>query len=421
MEKIKIFTVYFTIFVFPLFLFSAPFINAASNNSFKGAGADGDRVQTTANLNVRRVPSINAELLGAQPAGSFGTIIGESVSADGFNWRRIDYDAGPDGWSAEDWLERSVSFSDFKGVNSLKNSKNSQIIDNSGEASTSQAFTAPETDAPTGASVIWTGEGGDGKWSNPLNWAFGVVPGPNSNVVIDRGSDMTWDAPEQIKSLNLKLNTFGVLNISGTKTVTHNLALLTSQGKVNGGILNVKGNIIVGGNLKGGTVTLNINGSTNQTISNFIQDGNLPGIRVDKPSGMLIIPERIKVGGDWNFVNGALAGFGNLVLTLYDTTFTPGDASYYDVTVMKNAHYNLNVSGSGNIANDLSLITPNGKISGGTLNVKGSLIVAGTFNIKDSTTVINRVSKNNLLSVNLEKFDFMGNISGIIKWLMNAF
>ena len=280
------------------------------------------------------------------------------------------------------------------------------------------SFTEAKADTQNSAMAIWAGKGGDGKWSNPLNWASGAIPGPNDNVIINGGDNITWDAPDQIKSLSVELYTFGIFNVLGEKTTTNNLWLLTSQGRVNGGVLNVGGNITVGNNLKGGTVTLNINGSDNQTISNHTKDGNLPGITIDKLSGMLIIPERTKVGGDWNFKKGALAGFGTLVLTLYDTKFIPGDASYYNVTVMKNAFFDLDILGTGRIVNDLFLISPSGKISGGTLNVGGSLVVSGYFDKKNSTTII---KKTNSFSANLEKFNFLGNIFKVFEWFYNIF
>jgi len=69
----------------------------------------GDRVQTTANLNVRSSPSTSGTLLGTQPTGSLGTVIGGPTFADGFWWWQIDYDVAPDGWSVEDFLIAAVN------------------------------------------------------------------------------------------------------------------------------------------------------------------------------------------------------------------------------------------------------------------------------------------------------------------------
>lgn len=62
------------------------------------------RIQTTSNLNVRSTASASGTLLGTQPLGSLGTIIGGGQSADGFYWWNVNYDNGVDGWSIEDYL-----------------------------------------------------------------------------------------------------------------------------------------------------------------------------------------------------------------------------------------------------------------------------------------------------------------------------
>jgi hypothetical protein len=63
-----------------------------------------DRVATTDNLNVRSAPGLSGVFLGVQPTSSQGTVIGGPVFAGGFWWWQIDYDTGPDGWSAENFL-----------------------------------------------------------------------------------------------------------------------------------------------------------------------------------------------------------------------------------------------------------------------------------------------------------------------------
>ena len=65
-----------------------------------------DRVQTTANLNVRATASASGTLLGTQTTGALGTVIGGPTIADGFTWWNINYDTGADGWSAEDFLTK---------------------------------------------------------------------------------------------------------------------------------------------------------------------------------------------------------------------------------------------------------------------------------------------------------------------------
>jgi hypothetical protein len=68
--------------------------------------AAGAYVRTTAVLNIRSTPSITSSRLGRQPVGSQGTVLEGPVVADGFSWYKVDYDTGPDGWSAGSYLTR---------------------------------------------------------------------------------------------------------------------------------------------------------------------------------------------------------------------------------------------------------------------------------------------------------------------------
>ena len=73
----------------------------------------GDRVQTTAILNVRS--SAGGTLLGSQPVGSLGTIVGGpvftgvSTSSPNSTWWNVNYDISPDGWSIGDYLVKIPS------------------------------------------------------------------------------------------------------------------------------------------------------------------------------------------------------------------------------------------------------------------------------------------------------------------------
>ncbi len=73
----------------------------------------GDRVQTTASLKVRTDHSAMSSLSTGKPnpesSGALGTVVGDSVTADGYNWWQINYDNGISGWSVENWLEKSTA------------------------------------------------------------------------------------------------------------------------------------------------------------------------------------------------------------------------------------------------------------------------------------------------------------------------
>jgi hypothetical protein len=66
--------------------------------------AIGDRIEVSANTNVRATAALTGSLLGVQPALAKGTIIGGPIGKDANNitWWQIDYDTGVDGWSGQD-------------------------------------------------------------------------------------------------------------------------------------------------------------------------------------------------------------------------------------------------------------------------------------------------------------------------------
>jgi hypothetical protein len=69
----------------------------------------GDRVQTTAKLQVRKSPCTNngqCKVLGSQASGAKGTVIGGPTKANGYTWWNIKYDTGADGWSVENYLTK---------------------------------------------------------------------------------------------------------------------------------------------------------------------------------------------------------------------------------------------------------------------------------------------------------------------------
>ncbi|MBU6415377.1 fibronectin type III domain-containing protein, partial [Patescibacteria group bacterium] len=74
-----------------------------------------DRVQTTAALNVRSKPKIGggSKLLGTQPLGALGTVIGGPQTGSGYTWWNINYDNPPDGWSVQNYLQKVAIASAF--------------------------------------------------------------------------------------------------------------------------------------------------------------------------------------------------------------------------------------------------------------------------------------------------------------------
>ncbi|TSC69223.1 MAG: Uncharacterized protein G01um101456_290 [Parcubacteria group bacterium Gr01-1014_56] len=64
----------------------------------------GNRVQTTATLNVRGSASPTGTLLGTQVLNTLGTVVSGPTASGGFNWWNINFDTGADGWSVEDFM-----------------------------------------------------------------------------------------------------------------------------------------------------------------------------------------------------------------------------------------------------------------------------------------------------------------------------
>jgi uncharacterized protein with FMN-binding domain len=64
-----------------------------------------DRVQVSSGpLNVRATANIAGTVVGTQAMSMLGTVIGGPINQGGFHWWQLNYDAGSDGWSVEDYL-----------------------------------------------------------------------------------------------------------------------------------------------------------------------------------------------------------------------------------------------------------------------------------------------------------------------------
>jgi hypothetical protein len=69
----------------------------------------GDLIKTTDNLRVRSGASSvsNTNLIGIQTRNSVGRVVGGPISSGNLMWWNVDYTAGPDGWSVENYLVKS--------------------------------------------------------------------------------------------------------------------------------------------------------------------------------------------------------------------------------------------------------------------------------------------------------------------------
>jgi hypothetical protein len=90
-------------------------VNVTVTNTTTTAFSIGERVMVNVDpsLRVRDTAALDGTVLGTQAYQALGTVTAGPVSADGYTWWQIDYDADPDGWSIEgdgttSWLIRAT-------------------------------------------------------------------------------------------------------------------------------------------------------------------------------------------------------------------------------------------------------------------------------------------------------------------------
>ena len=69
----------------------------------------GDRVQATAKLNIRALPSATSTLVGTLAANSLGTVLAGPTVSGTTKWWNIKWDSGLSGWSAQGYLKKVAS------------------------------------------------------------------------------------------------------------------------------------------------------------------------------------------------------------------------------------------------------------------------------------------------------------------------
>jgi len=130
------------------------------------------RVQTTANLNVRA--TANGTLLGNQPTASLGTIVGTGVTVSGTNWWNVNYDSGIDGWSSEQFLQSYTAPVTPPSTPTTTPTTPTTPPTNTGGGGAAPAPTTPTTPTNPGSGVIGTP-------TTPSQPATGTIP-PSTNT-----------------------------------------------------------------------------------------------------------------------------------------------------------------------------------------------------------------------------------------------
>ena len=81
-----------------------------------GALHIGATITTTDTIRVRMTPGVTGLFIATQPAGATGVIVEGPVVKDGYNWFKVDYATGTDGWNAGPWLRSRTDLPDIKGT-----------------------------------------------------------------------------------------------------------------------------------------------------------------------------------------------------------------------------------------------------------------------------------------------------------------
>lgn len=68
------------------------------------AFSDGERIESTTNLNTRHRPNLDSRVLDTQPTGTTGEIVNGPVNQDGYTWWGIHWSDDIWGWSVERYL-----------------------------------------------------------------------------------------------------------------------------------------------------------------------------------------------------------------------------------------------------------------------------------------------------------------------------
>lgn len=82
-----------------------PLPEYASSEAFTVRFSLGDKVRVADGpLRERARPTTSSDIIGTQNVGATGVLRDGAVQADGHVWWFVDYDSGPDGWSAEEFF-----------------------------------------------------------------------------------------------------------------------------------------------------------------------------------------------------------------------------------------------------------------------------------------------------------------------------
>jgi VCBS repeat-containing protein len=162
----------------------------------------------------------------------------------------------------------------------------------------------------------WTGSGGDGVWSNPLNWSDDAAPSSTDVVVIPTGQSLAIEADLTVAGLIIE------------GTLTHTNGILDLQGgSVSGtGTLAMQSGTLANATLSTTTATLSDNYTwqgvtldTDITIPNGVQLTANGDLTLANNATVTIGDTGITADAELNF-HGDILGSGTIAMTVNETT-----------------------------------------------------------------------------------------------------
>jgi len=272
---------------------------------------------------------------------------------------------------------------------------------------------AGATPALAQCSDNWTGGGGDGAWSDVLNWSKGSVPGSGDNVCIQSGAAVVLDVGDDIASLNLGsgnsltfpsiTNSSPGLNINGSSLMNSGQIILSPP--VSFGAMSLtfssSGTVTLSGS---GTITLNANsfgsdsmgGSAKLLNQSTIQGGGGFDMTFNNTkSGVINANEsgaQLVVGRNQD--QGASSNVGLMEAT-------NGGQLFMGSLALNNVGGTIQASGTGSFVNFTNEGQGGQTITGGTFTTSsGGVIYSGNSTTLDGTNG-NTITNKGTLAVNV--------------------
>lgn len=241
-----------------------------------------------------------------------------------------------------------------------------------------------------------------GKWE----WVAGTVDATTYNSIISFPSGNSNQIIGKQTLNDVHIGTSGgtadtmIVKAGDTLTILGTLSSSGNGPTVIKGYVDLKGDWTIG-NLSTlnylGTGIVNINGTGTQTIngSNAVNKGRLAHVKINKPSGTLVLKDYIPVGGDWIYLQGTVDDYTNTNTVVFNVCpagrMISGNSSLKNVTFYTASGYDY----FNTPANDSLTVTGLLEFAGASINsfesgvikVKGNLTVSNTHNATNSVGV----------------------------------